>query len=52
MVENGVEDFVVPPANKDGEGFEVDASAGRIDLFESFFQSGEATGGVPDVEVF
>lgn len=52
MVEDGVEDFVVPPADKDGEGLDVDAGAGGLDLFESLFQRGEATSGVPDGEVF
>jgi hypothetical protein len=51
-VEDGVEDFVVPPADKDGEGLDVDARAGGLDLLERLFQSGEATGGVPDGEVF
>lgn len=52
MVVDGVEDFVVPPADEYGESFEVGATTRGIDIFERFFQSGETAGGVPDREVF
>ena len=52
MVENGIEDFVVPPADEYGEGLEVGASASGLDFFKRLFQSRNATRGVPDGEVF
>lgn len=52
MVEDGVENFVVPPADEDGERFEIDATARGLDLFKGFSQRGETARGVPDGEMF
>ena len=42
MVEDGVENFAVPPADEDGECFEIDATACSLKLFQGFSQRGEA----------
>lgn len=52
MVEDGVEDFVVPPADKHGETLEVDAAAACFDFFKGLLQCSQATRRVPDSEMF
>lgn len=52
MMEDGVEDFVVPPTDKHGETLEVEAATTRLDLFKSFLQCNQATRRIPDGEVF
>lgn len=51
MMEDGIEDFIVPPPDKYGQSLEIDATAARLDFFKGLLQRSKTTSGVPYREV-